>query len=111
MVLGTWLIGRASFELMFYNYWRVARSLFELLVIIDIFPTKILTLVGMLKMMMMMMVMMTMVMMMIINARTCVSNGNLRKFIGQEALGCFWQIEKILLIDTKILYQIVRRWE
>ena len=65
MVLGTWLIGRASFELMFYNYWRVAPSLFELLVIIDIFPTKILTLVGMLKMMMMMMVMMTMVMMMI----------------------------------------------
>ena len=64
MVLGTWLIGRASFELMFYNYWRVARSLFELLVIIDIFPTKILTLVGMLKMMMMMMTMMTMVMMM-----------------------------------------------
>ena len=57
MVLGTWLIGRASFELMFYNYWRVARSLFELLVIIDIFPTKILTLVGMLKMMMMMMTM------------------------------------------------------
>ena len=31
MVLGTWLIGRASFELMFYNYWRVAPSLFELL--------------------------------------------------------------------------------
>ena len=57
MVLGTWLIGRASFELMFYNYWRVAPSLFELLVIIDIFPTKILTLVGMLKMMMMMMTM------------------------------------------------------
>ena len=65
MVLGTWLIGRASFELMFYNYWRVARSLFELLVIIDIFPTKILTLVGMLKMMMMMMPMMTIMMMMI----------------------------------------------
>ena len=58
MVLGTWLIGRASFELMFYNYWRVAPSLFELLVIIDIFPTKILTLVGMLKMMMMMITMM-----------------------------------------------------
>ena len=57
MVLGTWLIGRASFELMFHNYWRVAPSLFELLVIIDIFPTKILTLVGMLKMMMMMMTM------------------------------------------------------
>ena len=57
MVLGTWLIGRACFELMFYNYWRVAPSLFELLVIIDIFPTKILTLVGMLKMMMMMMTM------------------------------------------------------
>ena len=39
--------------------------------------------------MVVMMMMLRMVVMMIINARTCVSNGNLRKFIGQEALGCF----------------------